>query len=250
VTIPPVQDFFREETHRLIPSLYSAQQTVLADVVDGSKDAIEEMILLDGVTNDRIVGESGGLSGITPYELVYGIPNADIVNAAFTHASEFGSRFNDATRGAWYAGDALDTSLAEVVYHKAKRLGDIVVPDLPQNKPDSDVSTYDDWLADFKAAFHVLEPPEQYADYLQPEPVPFCYGSSQALARALVQQKSCGLVYPSVRRPGFACIVCFRPALVYNPSRGERLELTLTANDIGYTPAVRAVPIEPSSLNT
>ena len=180
----------------------------------------------------------------------YGIPNADIVRCAFTHANEFGSRFNDATRGAWYASDALDTSVAEVVYHKAKRLGEIVVPDLPQNKPDSDVSTHDDWLADFKAAFHVLEPPEQYADCLQPEPVPFCYGSSQTLARALLQQKSCGLVYRSVRRPGFDCIVCFRPALVYNPTRGERLELTLTANDIGYTPAVRAVPIEPSSLDT
>ena len=250
MTTPPVQDFLREGTHHLIPSLHSTQQTLLAGVVDGGKDAIQEMILLDGVTNDRIVGESGGLSGITPYELVYGIPNADIVNAAFTHANEFGSRFNDATRGAWYASDALDTSVAEVVYHKAKRLGEIVVPDLPQNKPDSDVSTHDDWLADFKAAFHVLEPPEQYADCLQPEPVPFCYGSSQTLARALLQQKSCGLVYRSVRRPGFDCIVCFRPALVYNPTRGERLELTLTANDIGYTPAVRAVPIEPSSLDT
>jgi hypothetical protein len=51
-----------------------------------------------------------------------------------------------------------------------------------------------------------------------------------------------------VRRPGFTCVVCFRPALVYNPRRGERLELTLTANDVGYTPAVRAVPIEAPSL--
>ena len=239
LTTPPIQNYSRDGTHQLIPSLYSVQQTVLANVVEGGEDAIQEMILLEGVTNDRIVGESGGLSGITPYELVYGIPNAHIVNGAFTHASEFGSRFNDATRGAWYAAEELDTSLAEVVYHKAKRLGDIVVPELPHNKPDHEVSTYDDWLANFEAAFHVLEPPEQYADYLQPEPVPFCYGSSQALARALLQQKSCGLVYPSVRRRGYVCLVCFRPPLVHNPTRGERLELTLTANDLGYTAAVR-----------
>lgn len=247
MTAPPVQDFSCDRTHRLIPSRYSSQQTVLADVVEGGDDALKEMILLDGVTNERILGERGGLGGITPYELVYGIPNAHIVRGAFTHTSEFGSRFNDGNRGAWYAADDLDTSLAEVVYHKAKRLGHIVALGLPQNRPDSEVSTYDDWLAVFKAKFHVLEPQEQYAEYLQPEPVPVCYGASQALARMLIQQKSCGLVYPSVRRPGFKCFVCFRPALVYNPTRSERLELTLTANELGYTPTVRAVPIEAHS---
>jgi RES domain-containing protein len=241
VTTPPVKDFSYDGTHRLIPSRYSVNQTVLADVVEDGDEAIQEMILLDGVTNERILGESGGLSGITPYELVYGIPNAHIVNAAFTHTRESGSRFSDGNRGAWYAADDIDTSLAEVVYHKAKNLGEIIVPDLPQKRPDFEVSTYDDWLADFKAKFHFLEPQEQYAEYLQPEPVPFCYGESQALARMLIQQKSCGLVYPSVRRPGYECVVCFRPALVYNPTQGERLELTLTASEAGYSSTVRAI---------
>lgn len=240
-TPPPVKDFSYDRAHRLIPSLYSEQQTVLANVVKGGDEALREMMLLDGVTNDRILGESGGLGGITPYELVYGIPNAHIVNAAFTHTSEFGSRFNDNHRGAWYAADDRETSLAEVIYHKAKHLGEIAAPDLPQDRPDVEVSTYDDWLADFKTKFHFLEPPEEYTEYLQPEPVPFCYRASQALARMLIQQKSCGLVYPSVRRPGYTCIVCFRPALIYNPSRGERLELTLTASEFGYTPTVRAM---------
>jgi RES domain-containing protein len=241
---PPILASFFEGTHRLIPSRYSERQTVLADIVDGDRDALEAMILLDGVTNDRITGEEGGLGGITPYELVYGIPNAHIVNAAFTHASEFGSRFNDRTRGAWYAAEERDTCLAEVVYHKAKRLAEIIVPELPNEKPDADVSTYDDWLADFRAQFHILEPAEDYAEYLLAEPVPLCYESSQRLAATLLQNKSYGLVYPSVRRPGYRCIVCFRPALVYNPRRDARLQITLRAEGSGYACGVHQIPIQ------
>ena len=56
--------------------------------------------------------------------------NAHIVNAAFCHTSKFGSRFCDPTRGAWYSAEELETSLAEVAYHKAKRLAEIIVPGL------------------------------------------------------------------------------------------------------------------------
>ena len=189
---------------------------------------------LEGATNDRVQAEQHGTIGITTYELVYGIQNAHIVNAAFTHASDSGARFNDHTRGAWYAADSQQGSLAEVTYHKARRLGEIVCLKEPFGKPARDVSTYDDWLAEFKAEFHVLEPAADFAECLQPEPVPACYASSQALARALLYSGSNGIVYPSVRRAGCECLVCFRPALVYYPRRSERLEITFTASRRGY----------------
>jgi hypothetical protein len=236
--LPPRRVFQQRGMHRLIPSRYSREETVLSEVADNDA-MLEDVILLDGVTNERIQGEQRGLAGIGIHELVYGIPGAHIVNAAFTHAGTFGGRFNDATRGAWYASDELNTSLAEVAYHKARRLAEIVVPELPGRRPDLEVTTYDDWLADFRAEFHVLRPREKFAEYLRPEPVPECYANSQTLARELLNDASSGLVYESVRRPKHYCLVCFRPALVYNPRRGASLELTLKAASTGYTRRVR-----------
>ncbi len=227
--------------HRLIPARFSDGGTVLQDIA--ADDAmLADIMLLDGATNDRLQGEQNGLSGISQFELVYGIPNAHIVRAAFLHTSHFGSRFNDATRGAWYAAGDLETSIAEVAYHKARRLADIVVPELPQQKPDREVSEYDDWLADFHAAFHTLDPVEAYSDCLQPEPVPQCYAASQRLAARLLDQRSNGLIYPSVRRTGGTCIVCFRPALIYRPRQAGRYQLQLKLQGDAYKTTVRSMP--------
>jgi RES domain-containing protein len=235
---PPIREFTWEASHRLIPSLYSEAGTVLAGIAD-TEQMLEDIVLLDGATNDRIQGERQGLMGISTYELVYGIPNAHIVNAAFTHTNEAGSRFNDQTRGAWYAADEIETSIAEVTYHKARRLAEIIVPELAGGRPDEDVSSYDDWLADFHSDFHVLEPALKFRDCLRPEPVPRCYTAAQQMARRLLDMQSNGLVYPGVRRKGSRCLVCFRPALVYHPRRAARLEIQLKATKIGYEHQVR-----------
>lgn len=230
----------REGMHRLIPSKYSVCGTVLAEIAEDDA-MLADLMLLDGATNDRLQGENSGLAGISPFELVYGIPNAQIVRAAFLHSSQFGSRFNDATRGAWYAAAELETSWAEVMYHKARRLGEIVAPGMPFERPDRETSEYDDWEADFHAAFHGLEPVEAYVNSLQAEPVPQCYRTSQRLAKELLEQGSNGIVYTSVRRAEGMCLVCFRPALVYRPRQGGRYRLTLTMRDGNYASTV--VPV-------
>lgn len=241
MTDPQLRSFHWDSSHRLIPSRYSESGTVLSALADNVKE-VEDLVLLDGATNDRVQSEQQGLIGISTFELVYGIPNAHLVNAAYTHPNESGSRFNDHTRSAWYAADCQKASIAEIVYHKSRRLGEIIVPDEPSQRPPRDVSTYDDWLADFQADFNVLDPPEDFSEFLRPEPVPKCYAASQALARRLLDEGSNGLVYPSVRYQGSKCIVCFRPALVYNPHRSERLEITFRANKTGYDHDVRPVP--------
>jgi hypothetical protein len=239
---PPIFLLDRRNAHRLIPSRFSESGTVLSSIADTAEE-LEQLMLLDGATNDRVQGEERGLIGISTFELVYGIPNAHVVNGAWTHPNEFGSRFNDHTRGAWYAADSQQASTAEVVYHKNRRLSDIIVPEEPDHRPAQDVSTYDDWLADFKAEFHALYPPEEFSECLRPEPVPECYAASQALARRLLERGSNGLTYPSVRYQGATCMACFRPALVYNPHRSERLEITLTATRTGYDDRVRPVSV-------
>jgi RES domain-containing protein len=241
--LPPLQAFNRTGLHRLIPSRFSESGSVLEEIADDD-EMLADIMLLDGATNDRIQGEHHGLSGITPYELVYGIPNAHIIRAAFLHPSPFGSRFNDATRGAWYAATKLETSLAEVIYHRAKHLGEIVVPELPHQKPDTELSEYDDWQADFHAAFHTLDPVESYEDCLQPEPVPECYTTPQLLAKRLLDQRSNGIIYPSVRHLGGTCIICFRPPLVYNPRQAARYEIKLTLTGESYKSKARTIPIE------
>lgn len=237
---PPVRLVDWEDAHRLIPSRYSEDGTVLSHLAENSQE-LNDLVLLDGATNDRVLSEERGFIGISTFELVYGIPNAHIVNAAYTHPNPEGSRFNDHTRGAWYAADSRQGALAEVVYHKSRRLSEIIVPDEPYERPSRDVSTYDDWLADFHAEFHTLDPPESFVEFLKPEPVPKCYRASQALAYRLLNEKSNGLIYPSVRHRGSECIVCFRPALVYNPHRSERLEITFTAQKAGYRHSMRRV---------
>jgi RES domain-containing protein len=238
---PPIKEVRQKGMHRLIPSRYSETGTVLEEVTT-DEAMLADAARLDAATNERIQGELYGLSGISNFELVYGIPNAHIVRAAFLHPGPFGARFSDSTRGAWYAAKRVETSIAEVAYHKAKRLAEIVVPGLPQERPDEEVSCYDDWQADFHSSFHLLEPAERYADCLQPEPVPQCYLPSQLMAKQLLGEKSNGILYPSVRHKGGSCLACFRPALVYQPRRAERYEIRLQASQDGYRKTIRIVP--------
>jgi RES domain-containing protein len=217
--------------HRLISSKYSRSGTVLEDVTN-SEDDLATATALDAATNERVLGETRGLAGISPFELVYGFPNAHIIRAAFLHPNKAGgSRFNDTTRGAWYAAEEVETCIAEVAWHRARRLSDIIDPDEPGQLPSSDSATYDDWQADFSADFHILEPASNYPECLQAEPVPECYQAPQALAQYLLSQRSNGIVYPSVRREGQRCLACFRPALVYSPHRDKRYELHLSRKD-------------------
>lgn len=241
---PPLSALDWRDAHRLIPSRYSESGTVLSGLADSDED-LEKLVLLDGATNDRVQSEERGSIGISVFELVYGIPNGHVVNAAFTHPNESGSRFNDRTRGAWYAADSQEASIAEVVYHKSRRLSEIIVPEAPYRRPSQDASTFDDWLADFNAEFHVVDPPEKFSECLRAEPVPECYAASQALARRLLEAGSNGVAYPSVRYAGAKCIACFRPALVYNPRKSERLEITFRASQTGYDHSVRQV-MEPA----
>ena len=155
------------------------------------------------------------MPGISIHELVFGVPYAHIVNAAFTYAHPTGSRFNGPERGAWYAAFRLETSQAEVAYHRAKELQEI-------NWPDSEVFEYVEYLADFRAEFHDIRKQPDFSDGLSPD----SYAVSQRLAQVLLQRGSAGIIYPSVREKKHGdCISCFRPALVTNVRRGGSLDV-------------------------
>ena len=218
---PPITELKLRNTRRLIPSRYSERGTVLSRLTE-SQSVLKDLLELDSASNERLLGEEGRLPGISVHELVYGVDYAHIVNAAFTHASPDGGRFNDSNRGAWYAGLSRDTALIEVAFHKQRQLEEV-------SWAEEEVSTFDEYLADFTMPVHDLTGDKpQFRKYLKAEPIPECYVESQMLAQDLLDAQSNGILYPSVRARG-NCVVCFRPALVYFVRRGARLEMALQA---------------------
>lgn len=224
---PPLAPLRRLDTQRLIPSRFAEKEDSVLAPLAHSVDELRDLFDLDNATNERLHGECGGLPGIGVDELVFGIPNFRIINAAFTHPRPEGSRFNDGERGAWNCSFEPDTALAEVIFHKTVEYQEI-------DRFDDSV-TYQALLADFSGAFHDLRSAPGFAACLAPD----SYVASQALAAGLLDAGSLGLVYPSVRHPGGTNLACFRPALVGNVRKGPGYRLSWTGTP---QPQVEALP--------
>ncbi|HEX5341320.1 MAG TPA: RES family NAD+ phosphorylase [Duganella sp.] len=202
------------DTCRLLPSRFAdVEDSVLAPLAD-SDDHLRDLFDLDNATNARLRTQNGGAAGINVDELVFGVPNFRIINAAFTYARPEGSRFNDGQRGAWYCAFDVETALAEVSFHKAVEYAEI-------NRFDDSVQ-YQCMLSDFTASFHDLRDQPHFADCLAPD----SYVASQTLAERLLDSGSLGVIYPSVRHAGGTNLACFRPALVGNVRKGAAYRLT------------------------
>lgn len=212
--IPRLTALRQFDTCRLIPSRFAdLEDSVLAPLADDD-GMLRDLFDLDNATNDRLRGESGLLPGIGVDELVFGVPNFRIINAAYTYARPEGSRFNDGERGAWYCAFEAETALAEVAFHKTVEYQEI-------GRFDDSVS-YQALLADFSAGFHDLRGADAWEDCLAAD----SYVASQALAAELLEAGSMGVIYPSVRRPEGTNLACFRPALVGNVRKGHAYRLT------------------------
>jgi hypothetical protein len=211
----------QDDTHRFILSKYTFDGgSVLGRIADDDAH-LADLSDLDHATNDRLFGEHNLLLGIGVHELLFSVPYARIVNAAFCHAHPLGSRFNGPDRGAWYAAVEQNTAIAEVAFHKTVHLAEI-------NRFDDEV-TYDDYLSDIHAELYDLRPHarrqpggssmtlQSVADILAPD----SYIASQALAARLLELEALGIIYPSVRRSKGTCPACFRPAVVGNVRKGE-----------------------------
>jgi RES domain len=198
--IPPVAHVRLVDTCRLVPTLYPV--TGILDTVASPQD-LPFVFELESWTNDRISSELGILHRIPSEEWVLHKPMASVIMAAFCHPRPGGGRFNGPERGAWYAGESLDTAHAEVVYHRTAELAEIGVFETRVQ-----MRLY---LANFDAPFHDVR-----ARTRENVPLhnPLSYTASQALARELLAGGSNGVVYRSVRRQGGECLACFRPKLV------------------------------------
>jgi hypothetical protein len=211
------------DTHRLIPARFSDDP--IAILAENETD-LAELTRLESLTDDQVLAENDLLPGIGVQELVFGVPHARIINGAFTHANPFGSRFNDPTRGAWYAGFEIETSRAEIAFHRTVHLAEI--------GQFQDEAIYVDYLADFGGEFHDLRNDAAFAVCLDPD----SYVQSQTLTERLLADGSLGTLYPSVRYAGGTCLACFRPAMVANVRTGPRHRFTWTGEP---TPVIAVI---------
>ena len=213
---PKLTRLEQDETHRLIPYRYSDRgRPILNLLAEDDDDLLSDLTELEGTTNDRLLGESGRLPGVSAIELVSGFRLAHIVNASFTHAHPFGGRFNSTGRAAWYAAFEMQTAQTEVAFHRAAELKEV-------GWKAEEVSPYIDYRADFRHEFHDIRGDPDFVDCLDPN----SYTASQTLGLKLLTSGSAGIVYPSVRHKDGICIACFRPPLVLNVQEWPMVRLT------------------------
>lgn len=211
--MPPVTEIAEPATVRLISTAYITEPA-LAPLYDTEEER-QVLEALEGRTSARLV-PARMPAGVDPGELLgpasgFGY---SYVNAAFCYVKPAGNRFNDGSRGAWYAGighGATLTAQAEVVFHLTRELDHVGVYE--------NLTAYRELLAGVIGPFHDLRGMVDEAA-LSPD-IAVAYPAGQALARRILAGGGNGVIYPSARRAGGICLAAFRPHLIQNVRLGE-----------------------------
>jgi hypothetical protein len=207
----PTSTLSQRDTVRLI-STGRLKDPVLLPLA-ANHGALEDLAQLESATNGRVVAQESGLPELDSRELVFGRAGFTFINAAFTHTRPGGNRFNDETRGAWYCGFDVNTSVSEVSYHLSRELEAIGRYE--------NVTDYAELVADFFGPFHDMRKADPKIEPALHEDPAVGYPAGQSLARRLrIDHTSNGIVYPSIRHKGGTCLACFRPDLVQNLRQG------------------------------
>lgn len=185
----------------------------LFERLTGDTSVWEALMTLEQLTNPRVRDEVGDIALVPPDERVSG-PGASYVMAAFTHVNPKGSRFSDGSYGVYYAAAALETAIAETVFHFevfARDSGD------PSRSEDMRVL-----VGTVAAVFEdaAALPAARQAAILDPD----SYVASQRYASQLRAAGANGVTYPSVRHAGGECIGAFRPYAVGIPHQERHLK--------------------------
>lgn len=217
-SLPLVREAF-PRTIRLVSSA-RLREAVLSPLADDA-DELDLLAEIEGATSGRLIAEERGLGALNSDELVHGVPHAKFINASFAYAKPCEpSRFNPATRGAWYAALAIETCVAEVGHHMNKALAD--AGDF------NAVVEYGEMLASMAGVFVdmrqlALQPA------LDPDPA-IGYPAGNALAAQTRAEGHNGIIYPSVRHPSGTCIAALWPNVVQSVVQGAMVRLIWSGN--------------------
>lgn len=191
--------------HRIIPSRFPPVNVFEDTALPEDLEAVFEV---EALTNDRLRDEVGDLRLVAPEDRVSG-PNSTVVMAAFTHVGKT-SRFNDASFGAYYAGNSTGVAIAETRFHKA-----LFMAYTDQAAQNLEMREYVGRPSDLPFVdIRRSKPP----DLLNPDPKQ--YAAGQSFGKAHRANGENGILYPSVRLEGGECLAAFRPVAVGLPVQG------------------------------
>ncbi len=189
------------KVHRLVPSKFPP--VLLFDWAE-SKEELEAIAALEGLTNPRLKTELGEIHLVPESEWVSGVGSTPIM-AAFTHIGH-ASRFTDGSFGVFYAANSIETAIQETLFHRERfyrasneapcsismreYIAKIIQPLIPLNQ-----TTHHNYLN---------------ADVNQ-------YEVSQAFGLKRREENAWGLSYPSVRYVGGTCVAILRPKAIAAP---------------------------------
>lgn len=205
----------QDRTVRLVSSARLRDPVLLKLVTEEELDALAE---IEGATSGRLRTQEVGADRLDRRELVFGIPHAQFINAAFSYwLPRSLNRFNGPGRGAWYAALTVETCVSEVTFHMERELNN--VGDF------NAVVEYVEAFASFVGDFVDVRAVRPRPDYLDPNPAK-SYSAGNRLADAVRAAGHYGIVYPSVRAPGGTCLVALVPHAVQSVAQGKVIRLS------------------------
>lgn len=196
---------YKSRVHRLIPSKFPP--ATLFDWAN-SPEELEQIALLEGLTNERLQAELGRIHLIAKEDWVGGQGSTPLM-AAFTHIG-FSSRFSEGSYGIYYAASSLETAVKETVFHRERFYS-------ASNEKTCSISMRE-YLATIKKPLVDIR---DCADLFHPDPN--FYSKSQDFGKKIRDEKQWGLFYPSVRNKEGFCMAIFRPPALSLPIQGCHL---------------------------
>jgi len=211
---PHVRRIVQERTIRLVASA-RLRDPVLLDLVDD--DDLADLEEIEAATSARLRAQEKGADRLDRRELVFGLPHAHFINAAFSYwLPRTLNRFNGPGRGAWYAALDLETCVAEVSFHMERELA---------NVGDFNATVdYAELFASFIGDFVDLRGIAPRPDFLDPDPAR-SYRVGNLFADAVRAAGHYGIVYPSARHREGTCLVALAPHAVQSVTQGRVLRL-------------------------
>jgi hypothetical protein len=193
---PPLKRIRWSHAYRIVPSRFPPIGVFdrIADPVD-----LDAVFALEALTNPRLREQLGALQVVPMHRRISG-PGATPVMAAFTHLNPEGSRFSDGSWGVFYAAHTVATAVEETVHHRQRFLATTAEPAC-EIQMRCYRTSLDSRLHDLREGWPAEHDPDSYV-------------ASQALARALRDAGSNGLVYDSARHVGGECLAAFYPDVV------------------------------------
>lgn len=228
IDVIPSTNFFNQTAYRLIPSKYPPK-SLFDDVAD--HEEFEVLFSIQELTNPRIRNELGSLNRVPASERPYGIRGCNYALGPFVHVNPDGSRFSKGEYGVYYAGDEVQTAIAETRYHQEKYFAAITGLKF-------DRLTMRCLKTQFSATLRDISGDEfAQQDWHNPND----YTAAQTLGAKLKEKKVAGLVYNSVRAAGKICYALFTPRIINDVMQathyeyiwdGEKITVALETNQV------------------